>query len=390
MMPRILCVDDDPKVLAAFQRQLNEQFDVTTATSAAEALQTIAASEPFAVIMSDMRMPGMDGIRFLSEVRARAPHSVRIMLTGFADLQSTVEAVNEGHIFRFLTKPCAPDAIARAFDAGVAQYRLITAEKELLEKTLRGSVKVMAEVLSLTNPVAFGHASRVQQLVARICRHMRVESAWEIEIAAMLSQIGCVTIPPDTLAKAYGGKSLQANEVQMLDAHPGIGADLVRNIPRLEQAAKIVAYQKKCFDGSGTPRDNIRGPAIPLGARILKVAADYDALKWGRNETCDPVVELRGRSRLYDPDVLAALAAIVESERQLEVVELDLADVLPAAVLSEDVRAPDGRLLIAKGQELTPSMRQLLSNFAGRQGLKKELRVRVYVARQRELTKTAP
>lgn len=382
MNERILCVDDEPKVLSAFQRQLHEQFEITTATSGAEGLQRIAQTGPFAVVVSDMRMPGMDGIHFLSEVKKRTPDSVRIMLTGFADLQTTVEAVNEGNIFRFLTKPCAPEALARALQAGVTQFRLVTAEKELLEKTLRGAIKVLAEVLSLTNPVAFGHASRVQQLVARLCKHMQVERSWQIEIAAMLSQIGCVTIPPDTLDKAYRGGSLQAQEMQMLEAHPGIGADLIRMIPRLEEVAKIVAYQKKCFDGSGTPRDSVQGADIPLGARILKAATDYDALRWGGNQGHNALLELRSRSRRYDPDVLAALEALVARERQLEVREFALAEVRPHAVLAEDVRTPDGCLLIAKGQELTASMRQLLHNFAGRQGIEKQIRVRVYVEEQ--------
>ncbi|MEW6250792.1 MAG: HD domain-containing phosphohydrolase [Planctomycetota bacterium] len=382
MNERILCVDDEPKVLSAFQRQLHGQFDIVTATSGAEGLQRIAEAGPFAVVVSDMRMPGMDGIHFLSEVRKRTPDSVRIMLTGFADLQTTVEAVNEGNIFRFLAKPCAPEALARALQAGVTQFRLVTAERELLEKTLRGAIKVLAEVLSLTNPVAFGHASRVQQLVAKLCRQMQVERPWQIEIAAGLSQIGCVTIPPDTLDQAYRGGALHAQEMQMLEAHPAVGADLIRHIPRLEEVARIVAYQKKCFDGSGMPRDGVQGADIPLGARILKTAADYDALRWGGSPGRDSLVELRKRSRLYDPAVLAALEALIAAEQQFEVRELSLADVSAHAVLAEDVKAPDGRLLIAKGQEITASMHRLLRSFAARHGIEKQIRVRVYVEKE--------
>ncbi len=388
MSERILCVDDEPKVLSAFQRQLHEQFEISTATSGAEALQTIASSGPFAVVVSDMRMPEMDGIHFLSEVKKRAPDSVRIMLTGFADLQTTVEAVNEGNIFRFLTKPCAPDALARALQAGVSQYRLVTAEKELLEETLRGAVKVLAEVLSLTNPAAFGHASRVQRLVTRLCKHMQVEHSWQIEIAAMLSQIGCVTVPPDTLEKAYRGGTLQAQEVQMLEAHPGIGRDLIRNIPRLEEVARIVAYQKKCFDGSGVPRDDVHGADIPLGARILKAATDHDALKWSGCTDHSALLELRKRSRLYDPAVLGALEAATASDQPFEIREFALKEVRPHAVLAEDVKTPDGCLLISKGQEITPSVYSLLRNYARRQGLEKQIRVRVYVEKQAGHTAT--
>jgi response regulator RpfG family c-di-GMP phosphodiesterase len=379
MSARILCVDDEPKVLSAFQRQLLDQFDLTTASSGAEGLAAIASRGPFAVVVSDMRMPGMDGIRFLSEVKKLAPDSVRIMLTGFADLQTTVEAVNEGNIFRFLTKPCTPEALLKALQAGVVQYQLVTAEKELLEKTLRGAIKVLAEVLSLTNPVAFGHASRVQRLVVKLCQHMQVERAWQTEIAAMLSQIGCVTVPPDTLEKGYRGAALRPQEVKMLEAHPGIAADLIRNIPRLEEVARIVAYQKKCFDGSGTPRDEVRGADIPLGARILKTATDYDALQWGGCPAQGAVVELRKRSAWYDPAVLKALEATIAADQPSEICDLMLKDVRPHAVLAEDVRTPDGCLLIGKGQEITPSVYQLLCNFASRKGIEEQLRVRVYV-----------
>jgi response regulator RpfG family c-di-GMP phosphodiesterase len=388
MSERILCVDDEPKVLSAFQRQLHEQFEITTATGGAEALKTIASSGPFAVVVSDLRMPGMDGIHFLSEVKQRAPNSVRIMLTGFADLQTTVEAVNEGNIFRFLTKPCAPEALVRALQAGVSQYRLVIAERELLEKTLRGAIKVLAEVLSLTNPVAFGHASRVQRLVSKLCKHMQVERSWQIEIAAMLSQIGCVTVPPNTLEKAYHGGTLQAQEVQMLEAHPGIAGDLIRNIPRLEEVAGIVAYQKKCFDGSGVPRDDVRGAAIPLGARILKAAADHDALKWSGHTHQRALVELRQRSHLYDPAVLEAMEAVAASDQPFEIREFTLKDVRPHAVLAEDVKTPGGCVLIGKGQEITPSVHSLLCNYARRQSLEEQIRVRVYVEKQTDDTAT--
>ncbi len=388
MSARILCVDDEPKVLNAFQRQLHEQFEISTATSGAEALAMIASHGPFAVVVSDMRMPGMDGIHFLSEVKKRAPDSVRIMLTGFADLQTTVEAVNEGSIFRFLTKPCAPDALAKALQAGVAQYRLVTAEKELLEKTLRGAIKMLAEVLSLTSPVAFGHASRVQRLVSKLCKHMQVEQPWQIEIAAMLSQIGCVTVPSETLEKAYRGATLHAQEVQMLDAHPGIGGDLIRNIPRLEEVARIVTYQKKCFDGSGVPSDDVRGADLPLGSRILKAATDYDALKWLGRAEHDALAELRKRAHLYDPAVLEALEAVAASGQTFEIREFALCDLKPHAVLAEDVRSPQGCLLIGKGREITPSVHRLLRNYARKQGLEDQIRVRVYVEKQANATAT--
>lgn len=375
MSQKILCVDDDPNILQGFQRQLRKQFHIETATGGAEGLETIASSGAFAVIVSDMRMPGMDGIQFLSAVRERAPDSVRIMLTGNVDQQTAIDAVNEGQIFRFLTKPCSPKNFANTLVAGVRQYQLVTAEKELLEQTLRGSVKILTEVLSLANPTAFGHASRVRRLVQKLCKQLTVDQPWQCEIAAMLSQIGCVTVPPNTLDKMYHGQALNAQESQMLEAHPAVGRDLVANIPRLEHVAEIIAYQQKRFDGSGIPADSVANKEIPLGARILKVALDYDELKWGGDADVQVLVELRRRAEWYDPEILAAMEAVIGFEMKSQIREVGLKDLTTNMVLAEDVVTADGTLLVTKGQEVTSSLYQRLRNFSKTREIQEPVRV---------------
>lgn len=377
MSEKILCVDDDPNILQAFQRQLRKQFRLETAAGGAEALETIASSGPFAVVVSDMRMPGMDGIQFLSAVKERAPESVRVMLTGNADQQTAIDAVNEGQIFRFLTKPCPPENLAQTLTAGVRQYELVTAEKELLQKTLRGAIKVLTDVLSLTNPTAFGHASRVQKVVRKLCQKLELDNSWELEISAMLSQIGCVTVPSDTLDKVYHGHALRAEEVRMLEAHPALGRDLVANIPRLENIAETIAYQQKRFDGTGTPPDSLAANDIPLGARVLKVALDYDTLKWSGDSDIQVMVELRRRSGWYDPQVLAALDTVIGFEIALGIQEIGVKDLTVHMVVAEDVTTTDGTLLVSKGQEVTPSLRQRLRNFAQNGKLKEPIHVLV-------------
>ncbi len=136
MNNRVMFVDDDANILDAFKRQLRGQFRIETAQGGDEALAAVTNQGPYAVIVSDLRMPSMDGIQFLSRVREISPDSVRMMLTAYGDLQTAIDAVNEGNIFQFLTKPCKPDALAMAVAAGIEQYRLVTTEKELLEKTL--------------------------------------------------------------------------------------------------------------------------------------------------------------------------------------------------------------------------------------------------------------
>ena len=206
----------------------------------------------------------MDGIQFLSRVRQTAPDSVRMMLTGNADLSTAIGAVNEGNIFRFLTKPCEQQALIKALSDGVRQYQLITAERELLEKTLRGSIKVLSEILHLLNPEAFGRASRITRYARKIASAMGVSDVWQIETAAALSQIGCVILPETALKKLYKGEELSGEESQLFAMHPYVGSDLLSHIPRMETIAKIIANQEKNFDDSESPQESKQGEDIPL------------------------------------------------------------------------------------------------------------------------------
>ncbi|HBF34353.1 TPA: hypothetical protein DDW35_07290, partial [Candidatus Sumerlaeota bacterium] len=146
MSVKILLVDDEPDVLAGYYRVLRKQYDIQTAEGGSQALQILNPSDPPSVVVSDFNMPEMNGIAFLTEVRSRCPDSVRIMLTGNTDLESAMQAVNEGNVFRFLTKPCPVENLMRALDAGIEQHRLIRAEKELLENTVRGAVKTLSDI----------------------------------------------------------------------------------------------------------------------------------------------------------------------------------------------------------------------------------------------------
>jgi response regulator RpfG family c-di-GMP phosphodiesterase len=381
MSEKILFVDDDPCVLSAHQRALRKGFAIDTACGAEAGLAAIRASGPYAVIVSDLKMPRMNGIDFLVEVQRRAPDSVRMLLTGGADLETAIQAVNEGNVFRFLTKPCPSDLMAAALRSGLEQHRLVTAEKELLSRTLRGVIKLLVEVLSLTSPTAFGRAMRVQRMVRRICDRLGLEQQWQIEVAAMLSQLGCVTIPQDTLDKIYRGQGLGQAEREMFADHPRIARDLIANIPRLEETAEIVFHQQRRFDDGGRPPDGIAGQEIPLGARILKAALDYDSLQSTGSTDAQAIAQMRAQASAYDPNVFAALEAAVGVDEAFELREVRLRELAPHMLLAADVRTIDGTLVVAKGQEVTPSLYQRLKNFASRRPLIEPIRVLMRTAR---------
>jgi response regulator RpfG family c-di-GMP phosphodiesterase len=377
MMEKILCVDDEANVLSAYQRQLRKLFDVGIAEGGEQALAAVDSKGPYAVILSDLRMPGMDGIAFLTKARERAPDTVRIMLTGYADVATAVNAVNEGNIFRLLTKPCPPEALVAALEAGIRQYRLVNAERELLERTLAGSVKVLTEVLSLVSPISFGKAARVRKIMAKLAVQLEVKSAWEFELAGMLSQIGCVTVPNQVLEKVYQGETLTTVESAMFCAHPQVGQDLIANIPRLEGLAEIIAYQEKNYSGTGIPADDRKGEGIPLGARALHVALKFDTLVTSGLEPRAAFEKLQSEGNLNDPAVLAALAKIIKVDLRYESRSVLVRELLPRMVLGEDVQTFDGVLLVAKGQEVTSSMRTRLKNFADTTRIKEPIRVLV-------------
>ncbi len=375
MPVRILFVDDDPNILAAFQRQLRKEFSVHTAAGGEEGLSAVQEQDPFAVIVSDLRMPGMDGIQFLSRVRQTAPDSVRVMLTGNADLSTAIEAVNQGNIFRLLTKPCEQQALISTLSDGVRQFQLITAERELLEKTLRGSIKVLSEILQLVNPEAFGRASRIVRYAREVASAMKVSDVWQIETAAALSQVGCVMLPESAIQKLYSGEEFTGEESQLFAMHPFIASDLLSHIPRMQTIAEIIANQGKNFDGSGFPQESKGGEHIPLGARILKVVLDFDTFKSRGESDGTAFGRLTKRPGLYDPDVLSAMRETVGAESRDEERIVKAGELMDGMILADDVWILDGRMLVARGYEVNRTLRERIKNFHEKPGIKEPVRV---------------
>ena len=366
MSDTVLLVDDEQAILDGLRRQLRGKFQIETATGSEAGLEAIAAQQ-FAVVVSDLRMPVMDGVRFLSEVRERSADSVRIMLTGQADVEAAVQAVNRGNLFRFLTKPCPPDELAAALEAGIAQHKLVTAERELLEKTLAGSVKVLTEILSLTNPRAFGRAQRLRKVARKLATAVRHPAAWQVELAAMLSQLGAVTIPQELLDRSDAHTELREDERKLIEGIPEVTARLLANIPRLEPCARMIAAAGASSMPSGDD-------GIGRGARILRLMTEYEAMLASGTSATAALVQLR---RLGHPlaavEVLSALDAEPTTvKRQIAAMVRDLK---PGMTLDEDVRARNGVLLVARGQELTSALLERILNFHRLLGLSEPIRV---------------
>jgi response regulator RpfG family c-di-GMP phosphodiesterase len=369
--PRVLCVDDEPRILSSIQRSLRGRYDIETAGSGREALDLLArAADPFQVVISDMKMPHMNGSQFLHAVQARWPETVRILLTGYADMGNVVDAVNEGYIFRFLAKPCSARLLDQAIAAAVHQHQLQTAEKVLLEQTVQGSIRALTDILALSSPTLFGRANRIRQLASAIAREAAYEDTWRLDVAASLSQIGCISLPDHTAARLFNGEELSENEIAMIERMPRITQDIVAHIPRLEPVLEILAYETKNFDGSGSPQDKLKGEDIPLGARILKVASRCEELQ-ARNYTPSRVYDtLRLQAGVFDPKLVeiysrvAAECSAGQGPRGIGIHELRI-----GMVFSEPVRSAAGLLLVSPGQEVTEGLLARLQNYHDTTGL---------------------
>ncbi len=367
-MNRILLVDDEKNILEAYKRNLNDEFDLTIADSGMSAIELIKNSDAFHVIVSDYKMPKMNGVELLEKVRGISPETIQIMLTGQAEMDAVIDLINKGKIFRFLTKPCTTEDLISNIRDAVRQHELISAEKELLGKTLGGSIKVLADLLALSKPQAFYKTQKIRALVRLIYNEIDIENKWQIEIAATLSQIGCVTIPDDILKKVYKGLTLSESEELMFISHPAIAADMIKHIPRLDKVAGIIRYQEKKYNGSGYPVDDVKGDQIPAGSRILKIALDYDKAVTGGADGERVLSDMAKKPGFYDPGFLA----IAEKKfTQVEIHkksfvnrEIPVEELEEGMFLVDDLISANGVVIGTRNQKLTAALITAIRNYS--------------------------
>lgn len=352
---KILLVDDDRNLLDSFNRQFRKSLAFETTTSGADGVQAVSDGGPFAVVISDMMMPNMDGVQFLSHVHRISPSTVRIMLTGHANLEVAINIVNDGNIFRFLTKPVETDQLYRVILDGIQQYRLITTEKILLNNTLKGAVNLLSDILSLLNPDNFSQSTRIKRHVHTMVNSLALEDSWHYDLAAMLSQIGLVALSPALIEKHARGETLSHREQQLFSTHPSIGARLLKHIPRLELVAEMVEHQQQ-----NVPRIDFEGrldnaQKATLGGQILKVAIAFDQLLRGGLDQIAALDVLKENAEAYDPVLVETLASNALRQK-LKVMTLPISELEPGLILDQPVQTPAGLLLIAKGQVLSQAV----------------------------------
>jgi hypothetical protein len=273
--------------------------------------------------------------------------------------------VNEGNIFRFLTKPCEKDVLTTAITAGFEQYNLITAERELLEKTLMGSIKVLSDVLGAASPEAFGRSMRIAQLVRHLIGKFGVPAPWRFDAAAMLSQLGCVTLDSEVIQAAYTGQTLSAENQARFDAHPQIAKDLLVNIPRLEPVAWMIGQQfAKGLIAKSSDSPASSAADIVFGANVLKLAIAFDNLRMKGTSDEDSIASLRCRPAEFDRQMVEALVGVKTEGSKMELRKVQTAKLTKGMILQQEIRTRAGMLVVAKGQEVSQTLVIKLENFS--------------------------
>jgi FixJ family two-component response regulator len=374
MDEKVLLVDDEPSVLEGYKRLFREDFKIDIAVGGKDALASISSSGPYAVVVSDMRMPEMNGIQLLSKVKTVSPETIRIMLTGQAGLEAAIDAVNEGNIFRFLTKPCSKETLGKTLTAALLQYRLVIAERELLEKTLRASIHVLTEVLSLVNPAAFSRAMRLRRYMNHVVKALDLGSPWRFEVAAMMSQLGCVIVDPETINAVFAGRPLTLEEQARYDAHPLVARDLLASIPRMEPIAWMIAHQNQTASVESDLADREMAD-MRMGAEILRVTLVFDELLRKGLSRTEAGTRLARQFRGLDPKILYALVELDPEVDAAEVRTCTVEELAVGMILDEDIYAKNGSLIVAKGQEVTLPLTLKLKMFNEKHAIRSTIRV---------------
>jgi response regulator RpfG family c-di-GMP phosphodiesterase len=407
---RILCVDDEPSILSALKRIFRSQgYVIFTAASGQEGL-ALLEREPIDLIISDMRMPLMDGAQFLEQVFMRWPDTIRILLTGYADATATIAAVNQGKIWSYVAKPWNDGELLLVVGRALAHSRLARENVQLIELTQRqneelkrlnsgleeqvaartselrqaltsleeahgklktgflATVKVLSSLFELSGGRLAGHSHRVAEIARQLAHGLGVAeaAAQDILLAALLHDIGKIGLPDHLIEKAFNAMS--ASERTRIMDHPLRGEMVLMAVDQLKGVAELVRHHHECYDGSGYP-DHLAGLVIPFGARILAVANDFDALQMGTlvSRPLKPAEArayiLENRGKRYDPAVVDLFLAQVADKIPEEIKELPMrpGTLRAGMVLTRNLSHPEGYLLLAKGQVVdTVVIEQLL------------------------------
>ncbi len=400
----ILCVDDEAQILSSLKRLFRRAGHTTvTCGSGAEGLEYLANNEVDLVI-SDMRMPEMDGHHFLTEVAAKCPNAVRMLLTGYSDMESTVGAINNGRIYRYIAKPW-DDAdlllsVQRALEGknlkddrdrlnklaidqnkqlqelnGSLEAKVATRTKELQDSTAKlkksheliktaytDSVAVFARIIGMREGDASANSDRIADLSDLVAAQLGLDDGQreDLGFAAQLHDIGKMGMSDTLLQTPFETQNEEQQEIYK--QHCTNGQAILMSLGPLQNAANIIRSHHERVDGTGYP-DQLSGDDISIGAKILGVTTEFDDLLSGAllgspMDDDSAIQYLKSNiGRKFDKAVVEAFIAVNENRQKGEAVSkvliLSIADLEPGMTLAEDVYLRENVLMLRGGQKLT-------------------------------------
>ena len=367
----ILVVDDTPDNLKLLAELLKDTYKVQVANSGLRALE-IALRTPPDLILLDVMMPQMDGYQVCSELKSEpTTRDIPILfITALNGEEDETKGFRTGCV-DYITKPISPPIVLARVATHLEQSRLRLAERELMEKTLKGSLAMIVEMLAMVDPVAFGWTREMADVCEKVAAALKMEEPWMVGLAAVLSQIGVLTIPDSIMGKVRARSILNTEERDTFSRVPEIGWTLLRNIPRMDEVAEVIHYSQKNYNGSGFPKDNRREEDIPLGARILRVAFDFMTRVAAKETAALVVRDMLHHTAWYDSGVLLRLKDLVDcgdcapepAGGDEGTREVALEALVVGQFLAYSVETREGKLLVRAGTALTPSILERLQNF---------------------------
>ena len=317
---KILMVDDDLENIKLLGNILrDENYMLGFASDGNKALKLLKEANDYDLVLLDVNMPNLNGYEVC---RMMKEHPILkdipvIFLSSYSEVDFIVEGFESG-ANDYVTKPIKKkELLARIntqlklkevenslIDSIIEKEKLLVSEQQLLDKTLKGSIKILIDILSMIGPVALFPTKKTSQNAKKLASDLNITKVWELEIALLLSKLGCITIPSEVLQNKLEGKNISAEQNKIFLQHPQLGKKLLSNIPRFEYIAESIAYQFKHYDGSGYPDDDIQGERIPLFGRILVILNDIEELNHSGNTREENLRQLQSRENWYDPQLL--------------------------------------------------------------------------------------
>ncbi len=340
-------------------------YDVSVAMDGREALESVV-EEPPDLILLDIMMPEMDGYEVCRRLKGdeRFAKIPIIFLTALTEVENKTKGFQLGAV-DYITKPFEIAEVKARVETHLKLRNSEQRLKQLLEKTLGGAIGMLTDILSISNPSAFGRASRVKHHVEVLAKKLNMNRFWQIRMAAMLSQIGCITVSSETIERIYRGEDVSSEEKASFDRHPRVGYELLCKIPNLQEVAEIVARQQDLDADTGHKGSDEMANLVRVGSRILKLALDYEKMIFAGESPSGAIAVLKSHEREYGHELLAQFLPMIENETSKSPIrQLRAGELTPGMVIHQDILTKKGKLLIKAGTEVSLPVYETLHNFA--------------------------